>query len=271
LQAQVGAATQTPSLATTIYAAQTPSGAARPNLIIRGNTISGSGYGIYIGPSKAWESALITNNLITGNGDGIYIVNRGIQILANQIQGNIVGVKLNDTVAGPTGLQQFADKIGPIYLGFNDINGNREYGLLNLTLAQVEAHQNWWGSASGPAGPSRTELPQTEAIVTDYALVRLDGSASDEHGLLEHLLNWAGLNEPEISLAGLARPAELSYGLYSRPATIGYLLPAVYVSVVNKVKRVAAQQPMSGDAVQGKVDTDGWLSTPIQSPSETEK
>ena len=190
---------------------------------ITGNVISGNSQnGIY-----CWKSGenTITDNALTDN------TLIGIQLMASQ-DNNITG---NSITGSDTGILV---RSGNIYIGevwthfvstgntinFNNITGNTTFGVQYLVNNEytddndilIDATNNWWGSADGPAGEGSGSGDNVSAnidfapwlvsaMVTEIQTIEISGqefNISDEGVLLEEVEVTAGEDdEVEIDIS----------------------------------------------------------------------
>lgn len=120
-------------------------------IVIRNNTLTDSGFGIYVGPRD--DKMVVVGNRIKNNAEGIRIVGTTNlnKIRNNRIVENLIGVKVQDTYYSNTkGPIPFPDmKIQSIVLRGNYIAGNQQYGVLKLlghNQASLQVNQNTWGN-----------------------------------------------------------------------------------------------------------------------------
>lgn len=126
---------------------------------IQGNVVQGSKYALSAKESfnnlfqvnhlKKNELGLIlanssTNtirwNLIVQNSIGTLLEDVGkSKLIKNQIEKNAIGIQLKKNIVGSVIMK-------------NNIYGNKEFGLQNLSNQTVNATLNWWGNPSGPSG-----------------------------------------------------------------------------------------------------------------------
>jgi len=131
---------------------------------ITGNSISSSGYAIYVADAS---NNAIENNTINGNQYGVVIdgASNNDVVLSNVITANTgpsSGVHVTPYGASPSG----------IVVHYNVIRGNTTgpgtYGVFNDSANVVDARWNWWGAASGPQHP--TNPGGTGDAVSDMVL-----------------------------------------------------------------------------------------------------
>lgn len=115
---------------------------------IKDNNISGGKYGIALLHTK---NTTITSNTISRN------TASGFRLRADEtntiIRGNnITGNNTSDVAtAGGILIENDAD-VSQITANFNNIVGNKQYGILNNGINGLDASNNWWGDSSGPSG-----------------------------------------------------------------------------------------------------------------------
>ena len=101
------------------------------------------------------------NGIVFGYGDGVFT---NIVVESNTISNNLGGV-LIDGLADITNL----------VINYNNIRGNTNYGIQNLTTVEVDATYNWWGHASGPSGVG---LGSGDAVSDNVDFIPFLGSSS---------------------------------------------------------------------------------------------
>jgi parallel beta-helix repeat protein len=132
------------------------------NTEISGNTIDGSTYfGVRVGSDSA--TTTIENNAIKNSVyDGIHIESSAATITGVVITGN--DILNNNTADNTTSGGIFVGQSGSgsvdaseVTVHENNISGNKQYGVLNYNATgTLDATNNWWGSANGPAHASNT-------------------------------------------------------------------------------------------------------------------
>ncbi|MCK9356208.1 MAG: right-handed parallel beta-helix repeat-containing protein [Dehalococcoidia bacterium] len=168
-------------------------------LDIVGNTITGqSAGGIHAGDTVDQSAVNVLNNVITGNGgagldisggdglDGGAAVIRCNTITDNDVWGidlvveaALVDISGNDisengNASGDGGIRIDGQLIGLVDVHQNTVEGNLEYGLLNLSDESLDATYNWWGDASGPYHPTTNPAGSGDEVSddVDYAYWR---------------------------------------------------------------------------------------------------
>ena len=163
---------------------------AKANILIKGNIIGDSGFGIYVGWRR--DDITIMNNHIVDNGEGVRLVGtEGRDFLTgNTITDNVIGIKITDV---------HESKVFPnmavslINIQSNTIAGNLEHNLLNLTSRTLETANNSWektpkerkagtsikncSSQAAPVViPSFTPIPGASSVVLTLGLGMIDPS-----------------------------------------------------------------------------------------------
>ena len=109
--------------------------------VISNNKIDNSPYGIYLTSSRSISTiAKINGNEISNcSNTGIYLSNtsNGSFISGCDISSNKTGIYLAN---------------GFVSIHHNNITGNTDWGLENISGNSITAENNWWGDASGPSG-----------------------------------------------------------------------------------------------------------------------
>ena len=106
---------------------------------VKGNTTNQNGEcGIYVDNS---DNNILTENTVSGNDNYGFLLDgsNSNTLTSNFVTYNNTGVKIEGPVDAST-----------ISINFNNIVGNKEYGIQNEPSGTVDATNNWWGDASGP-------------------------------------------------------------------------------------------------------------------------
>jgi HYR domain/Right handed beta helix region len=165
-----------------------------------------AGFDINLKGDEGYENIAITNSTFSRNGlgvekgiaiainardDGSYAGVRaatltGVTVTGNDITDNERGIRFGEPGAGnatPT----------DVVVAGNNITGNIEGGVINETLSQTNAIENWWGDASGPSG----EGPGTgDSVSLDVAVCPwLDGPTGTGNLVLD---DCPGANELDV-------------------------------------------------------------------------
>jgi parallel beta-helix repeat protein len=132
-----------------------------PIFLIKNNIYGHSASGIYIEDSS---NNSIVNNELWDNCRGIESKNSSNQICGNDIQNSncpqtgihldssnpeIIGNNIRDDAGDGIGCENGANPV----VQKNNITNNTGFGLNNIdSSVNIDAQENWWGDASGPAG-----------------------------------------------------------------------------------------------------------------------
>jgi hypothetical protein len=138
---------------------------------VTGNRIVGGDYGVWLfsyAGVTAGATATITRNTISGTLAGVLATDSAADafraaatITENFITGNAAGIAVSDATGGGAGISLVTARC-------NDLSANTAG--VNTTGAFVEAEENWWGSATGPANttnPGGTGAGVADSV--DYA------------------------------------------------------------------------------------------------------
>jgi len=148
------------------------------NTLVKGNTITGSPDLVDYYPEYTYQEPPeeLNNGIgikLTGDGEttegvtghtveandisdcdiGVELRTFDVKITGNNVQTCRIGIGVNDDLHPVTGNE----------LHLNNIVSNTEYGIKNLSSTPIDATNNWWGNASGPADPARHETTGYEA------------------------------------------------------------------------------------------------------------
>ncbi|MCK9356618.1 MAG: right-handed parallel beta-helix repeat-containing protein, partial [Dehalococcoidia bacterium] len=140
--------------------------------VIRGNTVSGNTCGVNVQYMSVGGKLTVQDNDISGNSDiGLWLC--GVEdtlldseagVLGNTITGNgNWGIESNikHSLVDLSGCNGIEGNLGGIHIlgpelalvtiNNNNISGNSNWGLLNDGAETLDALDNWWGDATGPA------------------------------------------------------------------------------------------------------------------------
>ncbi|MCD6573662.1 MAG: right-handed parallel beta-helix repeat-containing protein, partial [Thermoplasmata archaeon] len=130
---------------------------------VHNNTCSHNQYGIFVNLDSKGNN--ISNNICVNNSiAGIYIYDANNNIIENGMYSfNGCGIWLNkssdntiryaDITLNREGVK-VAGSFSGIILHYNNISGNKKYGINNTATVTINAEHNWWGDATGPYDPS---------------------------------------------------------------------------------------------------------------------
>ncbi|KKN43833.1 hypothetical protein LCGC14_0699250 [marine sediment metagenome] len=108
------------------------------NILVSGNTISDGG----VGSTENSADVTLSGNQFTDAGIGLATSASNFAIVYNTITGANSGIKIWGTGSIPT-----------VYVRYNNISGNTNYGIEGSTgSATLDAKYNWWGASGGPGG-----------------------------------------------------------------------------------------------------------------------
>ncbi len=134
----------------------------RSNTVIRGNTITGSEYGIGIGTTgQTLTNIVVTRNTLEDNGVGVQVRASagGVVVNNNDMSGNTYGVENTD--AGipyvPCDTLDPEDPESPC-----DPNG--QPAVEEVPTGVLDATLNWWGHASGPYHPTTNSYGKGDEV-----------------------------------------------------------------------------------------------------------
>ena len=179
------------------------------------NEVSGSPRGINL--EQAVGNKIYNNNAISDNAVGIFLENSpNNDIYGNLITQNKEGIRVygssshdNEIYNNDITSNNKADpKIGILLqsgcydntINFNNITGNTNYGVNNLTGNVVDATTNWWGDASGPNDPAGTnEVPPCTADPTTE--INADGTGDKVSDNVDYC-PWAGAETESGTVSG---------------------------------------------------------------------
>ncbi len=133
----------------------------QPRLVIKNNRLSGSGFGIYIGPRD--EEVLITGNTLTGNAEAIRLtgVKKENLVTDNRIVDNLAGITVRDMYsANEKGYIKYPVDPDNIQIRSNQFRGNEEGNIINLLEKAEEEDSD--SAESNPTGSEAKSYTQTE-------------------------------------------------------------------------------------------------------------
>lgn len=116
------------------------------NNFILHNTVRGCGQAISLAtathPLQHGHQNVVLENTIEESHIAIEVgADSGTRIQGNEIRGNTLGIVVSE-VAQPS---------QPLYIRGNNIRGNKQFGIKNVSGTFIDARHNWWGDAGGPA------------------------------------------------------------------------------------------------------------------------
>ncbi len=123
------------------------------NHIVRNNTLTSNAYGIRINNSSS--NTIEFNNIVNNNPD-----NLGFQEEVPSLDWPPEDPRISlypEGYPGGIGMVELpflgGEKVTGNVVRFNNITGNKGYGISNTANVTLDAPKNWWGDASGPDGP----------------------------------------------------------------------------------------------------------------------
>lgn len=154
--------------------------------MIRNNTLSDSGFGIYIGPRN--EKVLIEGNRLTGNAEAIRLtgVKKKNVVRNNRIVDNLAGITIRDLYSSnEKGYVKYLVNPEDIVISGNNFSNNDEGNILNFLEDADEQVSNTSEESSGPDGESdrrgeKVESQDEESVTASSSKSGTDSSASGD-------------------------------------------------------------------------------------------